>query len=94
MVLTQNDVPDTSGSLSASISLAMYPKYEATISSAKIKEADDAVSVSTTRLHMCAIFHSKHTKLKTMKIYSTCKGVSAKHTKISTNENFLLYGRK
>ena len=42
------------------------------------------------QLRMCAISHSKHTKLKNTKIYS--KGVLASHTKISTNENFPLYG--
>ena len=42
------------------------------------------------QLRMRAIFHSKHTKLKYTKIYS--KGVLASHTKISTDENFPLYG--
>ena len=71
-VSTQNDVPDSSGSLSASISPA------------KIKETDDAAIVSTTTLHMREIFHSKHMQLKTTKIYS--KGVLVKHTKISTTK--------
>ena len=39
---------------------------------------------------MREISRSKHTKLKNTKIYS--KGVLAGHTKISTNENFPLYG--
>ena len=39
---------------------------------------------------MRAISRSKHTKLKNTKIYS--KGVLVNHTKISTNENFPLYG--
>ena len=42
------------------------------------------------QLRMRAISRSKHTKLKNMKIYS--KGVLVNHTKISTNENFPLYG--
>ena len=40
---------------------------------------------------MRTISHSKHTKLKNTKIYS--KGILVNHTKISTNENFPLYGR-
>ena len=43
------------------------------------------------QLRMRAISHSKHTKLKSTKIYS--KGVLVNHTKISTNENFPLYGK-
>jgi hypothetical protein len=39
---------------------------------------------------MRAISHYKHTKLKNTKIYS--KGALVDHTKISTNENFPLYG--
>ena len=42
------------------------------------------------QLRMRAMSRSKHTKLKNTKIYS--KGVLANHTKISTNENFPLYG--
>ena len=41
---------------------------------------------------MCTISHSKHTKLKNTKIYS--KGILVNHTKISTNENFPLYGMR
>ena len=41
------------------------------------------------QLRMRAISRSKHTKLKSTKIYS--KGVLVNHTKISTNENFPLY---
>jgi hypothetical protein len=39
---------------------------------------------------MRTISHCKHTKLKHTKIYS--KGALFNHTKISTNENFPLYG--
>ena len=42
------------------------------------------------QLHIRTISCSKHTKLKNTKIYS--KGVLVNHTKISTNENFPLYG--
>ena len=42
------------------------------------------------QLRMRAISRSKHTKLKNTKIYS--KGVLVNHMKISTNENFPLYG--
>ena len=41
---------------------------------------------------MRTISHSKHTKLKNTKIYS--KGILVNHTKISTNENFPLYGKE
>ena len=61
----------------------------ASISPTTIKEASDA-SVTYYRLRMRAISRSKHTKLKNTKIYS--KGVLVNHTKISTNENFPLYG--
>ena len=43
------------------------------------------------QLRMRAMSRSKHTKLKNTKIYS--KGVLANHMKISTNENFPLYGK-
>ena len=42
------------------------------------------------QLRMRTISRSKHTKLKSTKIYS--KGVLVNHTKISTNESFPLYG--
>ena len=77
----QSDLSGPSGPLSASIT---------------IKEASDAsVTVYRTKcersqLCMCAFSSNKHTKLKSTKIYS--KGVLVNHTKISTNENFPLYG--
>ena len=40
------------------------------------------------QLRMHTISRSKHTKLRNMKSYS--KGILVNHTKISTNENFLL----
>ena len=73
-----SDLSDPSGPLSAS------------------KEASDAsVTVYRTKceryqLRMRAISRSKHTKFKNTKIYSN--GVLVNHTKISTNENFPLYG--
>ena len=42
------------------------------------------------QLRMRTISRSKHTKLNNTKIYS--KGILVNHTKISTNENFPLYG--
>ena len=42
------------------------------------------------QLHMRKISRSKHMKFKKSKIYS--KGVLVNYTKISTNENFSLYG--
>ncbi len=42
------------------------------------------------QLRMRAISHCKHTKLKNTKIYS--EDALVNHTKISTNENFPLYG--
>jgi hypothetical protein len=46
--------------------------------------------LSSDQLRMRVISHCKHTKLKNTKIYS--KGALVNHTKISTNENFPLYG--
>ena len=81
-----SDVPNPSGPLSASISPAT------------IKEASVAIALPYTarkcenyQLRMRTISSRRHTKLKNTKFYS--KGVLVNHTKISTNENFPLYGK-